>query len=150
MSEEVADVETDASQAADVEVVDSATEATASEGASGEGIQSGASSFAWDEWDGTVDALPEEHRELGGRFHSHYDTRLTEKSTEYDGLRELYDAMMSGQEDPRVARLQGENKSYGERHKALEDQFNTYKAQVEESESYSSARCSHYGWCNGG
>ena len=133
MSEEIANVEADVSQAADTEVASDM--AGASEGASEEGHTEEAPSFAWDDWDGSVDALPEEHRELGGRFHSHYDSRLSEKSAEYDGLRELYDAMMAGQEDPRVARLTEENQSFMERYDGLQEQFNNYKEQVEAAQA---------------
>ena len=129
MSEEIANVEAEVSQAADAEVPSTTTDA--SEGASEEGHIEEAPSFAWDSWDGSIENLPEEHREVGGYFHNHWESRLSEKSAEYDGLRELYDAMMSGQEDPRVAQLTEANQSFEERYKGLEEQFNDYKQQVE-------------------
>jgi hypothetical protein len=133
MSEEITDVEADVSQAADAEV--SSTTADASEGVSEEGYTNEAPSFAWDDWDGSVDSLPEEHRDLGSQFHNHYDSRLSEKTAEYDGLRELYDAMMSGQEDPRVARLTEANQSFEERYKGLEEKFDDYRSQVEAAQA---------------
>ena len=128
MSEEIANVEADVSQAADTEVASDTTGAS-------EGVSAEAPSFSWDDWDGSVDALPEEHREIGGRFNSHYGSQLSEKSAEYDGLREMYDAMMSGQEDPRVARLTEANQSFEERYQGLEEQFNDYKEQVEAAQA---------------
>ena len=134
MAEEVAEtVEVGDSQAA--EAVDSATADTepAPEGASDEEAASSeeAPSFSWDEWDGTIDELLEEHREIGGHFHKHYDARLADKDTELSGLRELYDALLMGKEDPRIAKMQEESKSFEERYKGLEEKFNDYKSKVE-------------------
>ena len=135
MSEEVAGVDAEAPQAAEAVAVDSATEATAPEEVSDQPVESGASSFSWDKWDGAVDSLPEDRRELGGHFHKHYDARLSDKKAEYDGLRELYDAMMTGQEDPRVARLQEENKSFEERYTGLQGEFDDYRSRVEKAQA---------------
>jgi hypothetical protein len=134
MSEEVVDA-VDASQAADsldVEAPASSPEGALDAAAVGD---EGASSFDWDEWDGAVDGLPEEHREVGGRISSNFDTRINDKEAELTGLRELYDAMMMGNEDPRISKFQTEQSSFDERYNGLQEQFNDYKAQTEKAQS---------------
>ena len=63
--------------------------------------------FGWDDWDGTNNALPEEVHSWADGFKGHY-TRLSddraakiEQSNQY--TKSLYEAINSGQEDPRVS-----------------------------------------------
>tara|TARA_R110000765_G_scaffold194473_2_gene300083 strand:+ start:4236 stop:5042 length:807 start_codon:yes stop_codon:yes gene_type:complete len=131
MSEEVA--EADISQASDADVVSS--DATSAGEVSDNISSSEASSFDWEDWDGSVDQLPENHREIGGRFSSHYESQASKSKDELEGLRELYDAMMSGREDPRIAKFQSDQKSFDERYNGLQDKFDGYRSQVEKTQT---------------
>lgn len=129
MSEEVADTaEAEVSQAA---------EAPAPEGVSGDGTVSPdeAPSFNWDDWDGVVDSLPEDHRDVGSKVSSRFESQMNDKDAELESLRELYDAMMLGQEDPRVSKLEASQKEFDSRYNGLQEQFDGYKAQVEKAQA---------------
>ena len=66
--------------------------------------------FGWDDWDGARDALPEELRPWTEKFEAFYNTRA---ETKYERLRneaeesnKIYEALLAGQEDPRLAQFQ--------------------------------------------
>tara|TARA_R110000824_G_scaffold67844_2_gene175725 strand:+ start:533 stop:1339 length:807 start_codon:yes stop_codon:yes gene_type:complete len=102
-----------------------------------EGVSVGALSddFDWSGWNGSVDSLPEGHRDIGGRFHSHYESKITDKDNEMSGIKELYDALLMGDEDPRIAKYESEQKSFDERYNGLQEKFDGYRSQVEKSQS---------------
>jgi len=74
-------------------------------------------SFDWDSWDGSVDSLPEESRDVGGRLQERFQTQFDEKQSEMEDLRSIYSAMLNDEEDPRLGSLQ---KELEEARKALE------------------------------
>ena len=131
MSEEVSTSEAEATQAA---VSDAVVEA---DSPAPEEVSEGASSddFEWGSWDGSVDALPESHRELGGHFNSHYQSRMTDKDDEIAGIKELYDALLMGEEDPRIAKLESAAKDFDSRYSGLESEFQTYRDEVEKQQT---------------
>lgn len=71
--------------------------------------------FDLDSWDGSVDALPEEIRDLGGAFDKHYTARfqpqldelaaLQKRAHEFESVNAIYEALMAGDEDPRIDQL---------------------------------------------
>lgn len=90
--------------------------------ASGEGTPASSSTeaFDWNGWDGTQDTLPEEARTWSQHFHSYYDSQqakaLEAQRLEIEDTKKIYDALMGGQEDPRVEEYQGQVKEWESKH----------------------------------
>tara|TARA_R100000655_G_scaffold18934_1_gene39755 strand:- start:127 stop:1008 length:882 start_codon:yes stop_codon:yes gene_type:complete len=88
-----------------------------------------ADDFGWDDWDGAHDALPEEVRGWGQRVHDYHSTRhkaeLARQKQELDDHHNLYEALISGREDPRVAQFQGQLKDWEHKHSLLEAKYQT-------------------------
>lgn len=60
-------------------------------------------SFEWDSWDGTTyDPFPEEVRPLAEQFGTFYSSKQEKVKAEHDRLQTLYDALIAGDEDPRI------------------------------------------------
>ena len=63
--------------------------------------------FGWADWDGTQDKLPEQMRGWGERFGEYYSSRhqnaLDAEKQRMKQQHNLYEALISGKEDPRVA-----------------------------------------------
>tara|TARA_R100001509_G_scaffold149320_2_gene107626 strand:+ start:1254 stop:2138 length:885 start_codon:yes stop_codon:yes gene_type:complete len=92
--------------------------------------------FKWDDWDGTNDALPEPVHGWADGFKTHY-TRLAderaakiEQSNQY--TKSLYEAITSGQEDPRVAEFrtasqewEGKYTELNAQHEAVTNEYRT-------------------------
>jgi len=92
--------------------------------------------FKWDDWDGTNDALPEPVHGWADGFKSHY-TRLAderaakiEQSNQY--TKSLYEAINSGQEDPRVSEFrtssqvwEGKYTDLNAQHESLTTEYRT-------------------------
>ena len=69
-----------------------------------------ADDFGWDEWDGKADALPEQLRPWYDRFDGRYKAGSQELNDSVVGAQEeaeqykrLYEALFSGEEDPRIS-----------------------------------------------
>jgi hypothetical protein len=127
MSEEIPTSEAEVTQAAVSDAVVE-TESPATEGASEE---ASSTEFDWSGWDGSVDGLPEDHRDIGGKFHTHYESRLNDKNDEISGIKELYDALLMGEEDPRIAKLEAAQKEFDSRYNGLQEEFDGYRTQME-------------------
>ena len=131
MSEEISTSEAEVTQAAVSDAVVE-TESPATEEVSDE---ASSDDFDWSGWDGNVDGLPENHRELGGHFNSYYQSRLTDKDDEIAGIKELYDALLMGEEDPRVAKLEAAAKEFDSRYDGLQSEFDAYRSEVEKQQT---------------
>ena len=103
-------------------------------------------SFDWDSWDGETDSLPEAAREwakpIGSYFSKRADTRLEERLTEVEDLKELYDSLLSGKRDPKIGELEKALAEWEEKHNGvisewegkyneLEKTYKQYEANVE-------------------
>ena len=64
--------------------------------------------FDWNSWDGSVDSLPEESRDVGARLQDRFQSQFDEKQSELQDLRSIYTALLNDDEDPRVGSLQKE------------------------------------------
>lgn len=110
--------------------------------------------FGWDAWDGKADTLPEQVRPWGDKLSQHYLSQFektrAEESAETERLRGIYEALMSGQEDPRTRevteKLEALQAKYEEMEKSsltTQNDFTEYKKAVdraidEEAEAYAS------------
>jgi len=87
--------------------------------------------FDFDSWDGVLDGLPETYRPMGQKF----EDRFTAKSSEFEKkmaeLERLNDALMVGEEDPRIGDLSKEVEGYHKQYEALFDEYSSYRAQVD-------------------
>jgi len=85
--------------------------------------------FGWDDWDGGHEALPEEVRSWGQRVTDYHSTRhqaeLTRQKQELQDHHNLYEALISGREDPRVEQFSGQLKDWEQKHSVLEAKYQT-------------------------
>lgn len=86
-----------------------------------------ADDFGWDDWDGDSEALPEEVRGWADRFTLRADERVAAATQDSATLKELYEALLEGKEDPRVEQYSQQLKELGESHEtALTEWKNKY------------------------
>jgi hypothetical protein len=130
----------EAAPAAEASAPEPAAEATPAETPS----YPSADEFGWDGWDGNDDDLPELLRPWGSRFQTHYQTwaddQVRERVTESDRLKDVYEALIGGQEDPRVGELgtkiQEWEQKYGDSQTSygtLKDEYDKYKSGVNQA-----------------
>ena len=90
-----------------------------------------AEEFDWDGWDTTDDSFPEQVRPWANRLRGHYDTEMETKISDMDKSREIYEALLSGQEDPRLedykAKVDTWTGKYNDAHGQLEVIQKEYK-----------------------
>tara|TARA_R100000388_G_scaffold94380_2_gene81407 strand:+ start:194 stop:1075 length:882 start_codon:yes stop_codon:yes gene_type:complete len=86
-----------------------------------------ADDFGWDSWDGEFDKLPEQLRGWGDKFHGYYGSRhqaaLDQQRQQMEQQHSLYEALISGKEDPRVEQYAGQLKDWEQKHSVLEAKF---------------------------
>jgi len=87
--------------------------------------------FGWEEWDGDLMTFPEEHRTMAHKFHGYYQPRVKAAEDSFNSLQTVYDAMLQGQEDPRVGTLTSERDKWRGDHEKLTSDFATYKERVQ-------------------
>lgn len=95
-----------------------------------------ADEFGWDDWDGTHDALPEPVRGWGTRLSDHYssaaDKKIAEQKESSEYTQRLYDALMSGDEDPRIAEYSTKIADWETKFGELDDKHSTISTEYEE------------------
>jgi uncharacterized membrane-anchored protein YhcB (DUF1043 family) len=96
--------------------------------------------FGWDEWDGDHEALPEQLRGWGNQFGAYYHKKMDSMAASIDQTREIYDALMGGHEDPRIAQMQSDLSGWQEKNahtegqlEFLQKEFDEYRQIVEEA-----------------
>ena len=100
--------------------------------------------FGWDDWDGAADKLPESVRGWADRVTSYHSTRhQSELQAQQQRLKQqhnLYETLISGREDPRVAELTAKHTEWETKHadltakySALEDEKRIYEQGVQQS-----------------
>lgn len=92
--------------------------------------QEAAPAFDWDAWDGTVDGLPEDSRELGGKIYGRFEGNLNDLTAERDRLQGWYDALDLG-EDPRIGELQASIADWESKYQDLEGKHNEFVSKFE-------------------
>lgn len=79
--------------------------------------------FKWDDWDGKNDSLPEPVHGWADGFKAHYtkwaDARVAEVEESNQYTKSLYEALSSGQEDPRVAEYRTSAEEWESKHTDL-------------------------------
>ena len=116
----------DSSLAAEAEGDDVSTEETASVSFPS------ADEFGWDEWDGTHDSLPEPLHSWGSKFNEHYQTKINSITEDLGETRKIYEAIMGGDEDPRIAELQTASTEWGSKFADLEGQHEVLRREYED------------------
>lgn len=95
------------------------------------------SSFAWDSWDGTQDAVPEEHQSAYQAILGHIQNDFKSREEEIDSLRSMYAAMLNEEDDPRIGELTKQLEELQGKYDSRENEFtnlqNTYNEFVETS-----------------
>jgi len=95
------------------------------------------SSFAWDSWDGTQDAVPEEHQSAYQAILGHIQNDFKSREEEIDSLRSMYAAMLNEEDDPRIGELAKQLEELQGKYDSRESEFtnlqNTYNEFVETS-----------------
>lgn len=90
-------------------------------------------SFGWDDWDGSsYDDFPEDVRPIAERFSKWHSTRTESQRQEQERLQMLYDALLGGEEDPRLSEY---TSKYEEANKSLEAYRTKYDEARREVES---------------
>ena len=116
----------DSSLAAEAEGDDVSTEETASVSFPS------ADEFGWDEWDGTHDSLPEPLHSWGNRFNEHYQNKISAITDDLGETRKIYEAIMGGDEDPRIVELQTASADWGNKFADLEGQHEVLRREYED------------------
>ena len=124
----------DSSLVAETEDEDIATETAASVS------YPSADEFGWDDWDGTHEALPEMLHPWASKFGEYYQTKISSITEDLGETRKIYEAIMKGEEDPRIAELQTASTEWGDkfsslegRHEALQREYEDYQKVVDQA-----------------
>mgnify|MGYP003150205875 CR=1 FL=1 len=64
--------------------------------------------FAWNSWEGKVDSLPEDYRDVASNVLEWGSKDQVAKDEEIANLRSMYSALLVGDEDPRIEQFGGE------------------------------------------
>jgi len=97
--------------------------------------------FDFNAWEGSVDELPEMYHSVGNRMNDIFSGQKSDFEKKIEQLQALNDALMVGEEDPRVAQYLGEVEDFKGKYSTLEQQHEEYKQSVEklieqDAESY--------------
>lgn len=96
-----------------------------------------ADDFEWDSWTGNNEMLPEELRPWGDRFGSYYNKQLDDLRSTMASTREVYDALVQGNSDPHLKKMEESigqwetkyNGLYGQ-YEFLQREYNEYQNEV--------------------
>tara|TARA_R110000765_G_scaffold3708_2_gene11550 strand:+ start:5788 stop:6675 length:888 start_codon:yes stop_codon:yes gene_type:complete len=132
----VADAEVEPAPADDSPLVDS-----------GEGTPASfpsADEFSWDDWDGLHESLPDQVQTWSQRFNTYYttrqDTALEEQRRSDEDTKRIYEALIGGNEDPRVGEYQQQVSEWEQKHTAqiaeqqkLQTQYDEYQKSINDA-----------------
>jgi hypothetical protein len=94
------------------------------------------STFKWDDWDSKVDSLPEPIRPWAQRVYDSreawVDQELNTRTKEMDNLRAVYEELLQGNEDPRLADTVSKYEELQKTHNELEEKYKTTAREYEE------------------
>ena len=95
-----------------------------------------AEEFAWDDWEGDNDKLPEDLRPWAEKLRTYHETGYQSIVTEHEEsvkrMESLYNALLVGDEDPRIAEWQGKHGELEAQFKELTNNYNQYKQTIDE------------------
>lgn len=121
----------DQAPAADAPVAD-ATPAADTSAASDSTPEVTADSFGWDGWDGSEDSLPETVRPWVSKAGGYYTKQSDLARQEADRVRQVYESMMEGREDPRLAELKAQLEEHGKTRQQIEQERDRFKGELEQ------------------
>ena len=116
----------DSSLAAEAEDEDATTEDVASVSFPS------ADEFGWDDWDGTREALPEMLHPWAERFNTYYQSKIDTAVEDLGETRKIYEAIMGGEEDPRITKLTTASEEWGNKFADLEGQHEALRREYED------------------
>tara|TARA_R100000700_G_C3163851_1_gene139326 strand:- start:537 stop:1421 length:885 start_codon:yes stop_codon:yes gene_type:complete len=88
-----------------------------------------APAFAWTDWDGTEDSIPEDSREAFSAISRKFSEEYKEREGEIESLRAMYAAMLNDEEDPRLAEMTKKFQELEEEHKQKLEAFSELEGQ---------------------
>ena len=91
-----------------------------------------ADEFGWDTWDGKHDSFPDQLQPWGERIGSFYSKKMEELNNDLDRNKEIYDALMGGKEDPRLAKYQTDLADWETKYSAREQEYNTLQTEYKD------------------
>ena len=97
-------------------------------------------SFDWDSWDGSHKSFPDSVQPWAERVYNQREDwvndQISTSEGELDRLRNLYETLVSGHDDPRLSEFESKVTSWEQKYKELEDK---HSASLEEHTTYKSS-----------
>ena len=125
-----------ASEAVSEDLTESSDSASSSTSVK-ESTQDPYSSFNWDGWDGSHDSFPDSVKPWAEKVYNQRESWVNAQISASEGevgrLRDLYETLVSGHDDPRLSEFDTKVKSLEEKYKELE---NTHTQTIEEHSAY--------------
>jgi len=97
--------------------------------------------FAWNSWEGKVDSLPENYRDVASNVLDWGSKDREAKDEEISNLRSMYSALLVGDEDPRIGQYSGEIE---ELKKLLEEKDSTFSGLQEKYDALTNSSVQDY------
>ena len=88
-----------------------------------------ADEFGWDTWDGKHESFPDQLQPWGERIGSFYSKKMEDLNNDLDRNKEIYEALMGGKEDPRLAKYQTEVSEWETKYNTREQEFNALQTE---------------------
>tara|TARA_R110002110_G_scaffold162785_4_gene362268 strand:- start:6583 stop:7470 length:888 start_codon:yes stop_codon:yes gene_type:complete len=100
--------------------------------------------FGWDDWDGLHESLPDHVQSWSQRFNTYYttrqDTALEEQRRSDEDTKRIYEALIGGNEDPRVGEYQQQVTEWEQKHatqiaehQKLQTQYDEYQKSISDA-----------------
>ena len=87
--------------------------------------------FDFEGWGGELDTLTDIYRPMGTRLSEHWSSKIKEHAKDFEDLRQLNEALLLGQEDPRLSQQQQQLAELQEKYKAQSDEYGQFKTSIE-------------------
>lgn len=91
-----------------------------------------ADEFSWDDWDGTHESVPELVQPWAQKFTDYHTQRFQAQQKDLDETRKIYEALLTGEQDPRVEELTTEKDSWKGKYETLNETHTAHVAATEE------------------
>lgn len=89
--------------------------------------------FDFNAWDGGIDSLPDMYHGVHSRMEALFGDKYGALESDMEQLRRLNDALMVGEEDPRVAEYQSKYEAEAAAKTGLQEEFDKYRADIDAS-----------------
>jgi len=87
--------------------------------------------FDFEGWGGELDTLPDIYRPMGTKLSEHWSAKIKEHATDFEDLRKLNEALLLGQEDPRLSQQQTQLTELQAKYKAQSEEYSQFKTSIE-------------------